>query len=208
MRIAREGAGAAPPVSLPEIPGFTRLRYLPRDAFYCGGELVPLVDEKDNIRRDLLDRACADQIVPYPPGIPVLRPGAGHHRKSSTIWSVCCAPRSASSFTGSCTTGNLPCLRVLRPAEERGCAGSVRRSTDPLIRPCNLKNGYVIQAISEEIMLPSFNTTKFGFRIRTRQGLVVEHLMIHGHDEADAERKLRRCTFTARSWTAVSCSPR
>jgi hypothetical protein len=41
-------------------------------------------------------------------------------------------------------------------------------------------------------MLPSLNTTKFGFRIRTRQGLVVEHLMIHGRDEADAERKLRQ----------------
>ena len=40
-------------------------------------------------------------------------------------------------------------------------------------------------------MLP-LSTTKFGFRIRTRQGLVVEHLMIHGRDEADAERKLRQ----------------
>ncbi len=41
-------------------------------------------------------------------------------------------------------------------------------------------------------MLPSLNTTKFGFRIRTRHGLVVEHLMIHGRDQADAERKLRQ----------------
>ncbi len=41
-------------------------------------------------------------------------------------------------------------------------------------------------------MPPSSNTTKFGFRIRTRQGLVVEHLMIRGRNEADAERKLRQ----------------
>jgi len=41
-------------------------------------------------------------------------------------------------------------------------------------------------------MLPLLNTTKFRFRIRTRQGLVVEHLMIHGRNEADAERKLRQ----------------
>jgi len=41
-------------------------------------------------------------------------------------------------------------------------------------------------------MLPSSNTTKFGFRIRTRDGLIVERLMIHGRDEADAERKLRQ----------------
>lgn len=36
------------------------------------------------------------------------------------------------------------------------------------------------------------STTKYGFRIRTRQGLVVENLLIHGRDEADAERKLRQ----------------
>ena len=33
---------------------------------------------------------------------------------------------------------------------------------------------------------------KYGFRIRTRHGLVVENLAIQGRDEADAERKLRQ----------------
>lgn len=37
---------------------------------------------------------------------------------------------------------------------------------------------------------PSF--LKYGFRIRTRHGLVVENLTIQGRDEADAERKLRQ----------------
>lgn len=41
-------------------------------------------------------------------------------------------------------------------------------------------------------MQASSSTTKFGFRIRTRHGLVVENLTIHGRDEADAERKLRQ----------------
>jgi len=36
----------------------------------------------------------------------------------------------------------------------------------------------------------ALSTTKYGFRIRTRDGLVVENLMIHGRDEADAQRKL------------------
>lgn len=36
------------------------------------------------------------------------------------------------------------------------------------------------------------NITKFGFRIRTRVGLVVDNLLIHGRDEVDAERKLRQ----------------
>lgn len=38
--------------------------------------------------------------------------------------------------------------------------------------------------------LPSF--TKFGFRIRTRPGLVVDNLTIHAMDESDAQRKLRQ----------------
>ncbi|HEY3433208.1 MAG TPA: hypothetical protein VGK09_11725 [Rhodocyclaceae bacterium] len=34
--------------------------------------------------------------------------------------------------------------------------------------------------------------TKYAFRIRTRVGMVVDHLMIHGRDEAEAQRKLRQ----------------
>lgn len=34
--------------------------------------------------------------------------------------------------------------------------------------------------------------TKFRFRIRTRQGLLIERLSIQGRDEADAARKLRQ----------------
>ena len=41
-------------------------------------------------------------------------------------------------------------------------------------------------------MQASSSTIRYGFRIRTRHGLVVENLIIHGRDEADAERKLRQ----------------
>jgi hypothetical protein len=34
--------------------------------------------------------------------------------------------------------------------------------------------------------------TKFGFKIRTRSGLVVDNLLIPGNDQADAERKLNQ----------------
>ena len=33
---------------------------------------------------------------------------------------------------------------------------------------------------------------KYGFRIRTRVGLVVDKLMIHGRNHEDAQRKLRQ----------------
>src|SRR5688572_9490661 len=75
MRIAREGHAPRRLVQTPEIPPFTRLRLLPRDAYYCGGELVPVFDERERVNRTLAGRVAADQIVPYPPGIPVLVPG-------------------------------------------------------------------------------------------------------------------------------------
>ncbi len=34
--------------------------------------------------------------------------------------------------------------------------------------------------------------TKYGFRIRTRVGLVLDKLLIHGRDHEDAQRKLRQ----------------
>jgi len=34
--------------------------------------------------------------------------------------------------------------------------------------------------------------TKYGFRIRTRVGLVMNNLMIYGNDPAEAHRKLRQ----------------
>jgi hypothetical protein len=49
----------------------------------------------------------------------------------------------------------------------------------------------------------SSSLLKYGFRIRTRHGLVVESLTIQGRDEADAERKLRQmylhCEILART---------
>lgn len=46
--------------------------------------------------------------------------------------------------------------------------------------------------------------TKYGFRIRTRDGLLVENLLIHGRDELDAERKLRQMYHGCE---IVECAP-
>lgn len=55
-------------------------------------------------------------------------------------------------------------------------------------------------------------TIKYRFRIRTRQGLVVEKLMIHGRNEAEAERKLRQmypnCEIIECSFRATPSVPR
>jgi arginine decarboxylase len=125
MRIAREGRAPRRLYRFPEIPGFTKLRCLPRDAFYCGGELMPLVDERDNIRRELLARVCADQIVPYPPGIPVLVPGQVITREIVQYLVGLLRSQKRVELHGIVYDGYLPCLRVLKPAEERGLRGLV-----------------------------------------------------------------------------------
>jgi hypothetical protein len=49
-----------------------------------------------------------------------------------------------------------------------------------------------LKGLNEGAFVSSSAIVKFGFRIRTRGGLIVDNLLIHGRDEVDAERKLRQ----------------
>ena len=75
LRLAKERRAPRTYARVPQAPGFTRLACLPRDAFYETGERLPLVDDDGRPNPQLAGRVCCDQIVPYPPGIPVLVPG-------------------------------------------------------------------------------------------------------------------------------------
>lgn len=76
-KLARERRRAAPlrPLELPPLPDISPLACLPRDAFFETGERVPLLAGQGSANPALLGRVSCDQIVPYPPGIPVLVPG-------------------------------------------------------------------------------------------------------------------------------------
>jgi hypothetical protein len=50
----------------------------------------------------------------------------------------------------------------------------------------------VLKVLTGEAMGAANSTTKFGFRIRTRTGMRVDNLMIHGRDLDDARRKLEQ----------------
>ena len=119
MRIAREGRAQRRLYKTPEIPGFTTLRYLPRDAFYCGGEIVQLVDEQDRLNKDLQGRISADQIVPYPPGIPVLVPGQLVTDEILQYLVGLLRSQKRVEMHGILYDGYLPCLRVLTASEEK-----------------------------------------------------------------------------------------
>jgi arginine decarboxylase len=120
MRIAREARAPRRLVQTPEIPPFTKLRFLPRDAYYCGGELMPVLDERERVNRALSGRICADQIVPYPPGIPVLVPGQLITRAIVDYLGGLLHSQKRMEMHGIVHEGYLPCIRVLKPAEEKG----------------------------------------------------------------------------------------
>jgi len=120
MRIARLARTPRRLVQTPEIPAFTKLRFLPRDAYYCGGELLPVFDERERFNRALAGRVCADQIVPYPPGIPVLVPGQLITRNILDYVGTLLHSYRSMEMHGIVREGYLPCIRVLKPAEEKG----------------------------------------------------------------------------------------
>src|ERR687895_237935 len=120
MRIAREGHQPRRLVQSPEIPAFTRLRFLPRDAYYCGGELLPLFDERERVNRRLAGRIAADQIVPYPPGIPVLVPGQLITATVVEYLAALLRSTRRMEMHGIVHEGYVPCVRVLKGDEEKG----------------------------------------------------------------------------------------
>ena len=122
------GPRAATPLPVPDIPEFTALRFLPRDAYYCGGEPLPILDDRDNVNKALVERVCADQIAPYPPGIPVLVPGQIVTREVVDYLAGLLRSQKRMEMHGIVHDGYIPCLRVL---SVRGARAEERRLTPP-----------------------------------------------------------------------------
>jgi arginine decarboxylase len=120
MRIARERRAAKRLYRTPDIPGFTQLRHLPRDAFYCGGNAVPILDEHDRINAGLNGKVAADQITPYPPGIPVLVPGQVITAEITQYLAGLLRSHKRVELHGIVYDGYVPCVRVLTAADEKG----------------------------------------------------------------------------------------
>ncbi len=74
--LAREPCDAETPVHrAPTLPALGEICQLPRSAYFGATRQLPLTDDHHGINRELIGRTAADQVVPYPPGIPVLVPG-------------------------------------------------------------------------------------------------------------------------------------
>ncbi|WP_439107417.1 aminotransferase class I/II-fold pyridoxal phosphate-dependent enzyme [Congregibacter sp.] len=66
-----------PVQSLPPsvLPALGDIQISPREAYFGESEELPLSDASHGVNKALVGRVSADQLVPYPPGIPVLVPG-------------------------------------------------------------------------------------------------------------------------------------
>ncbi|QEL54986.1 aminotransferase class I/II-fold pyridoxal phosphate-dependent enzyme [Chromobacterium paludis] len=117
LRLAKENRPARALGRMPEIPRFTRLACLPRDAFYEAGERLPLLDDDGRPNPALSGRVCCDQIVPYPPGIPVLVPGQVIDDTILAYLARLQKTQKTIEMHGLAEDGGEFYLRVLRPDE-------------------------------------------------------------------------------------------
>ena len=118
MRIAREKRAPRRLYRTPDLPPFTELVSLPRDAYYATGELVPLLDDNDQLNGKLAGRVSCDQIVPYPPGIPVLVPGQRITANIVDYLVRYLRVQNKVELHGVVYQGYVPSIRVLTESEE------------------------------------------------------------------------------------------
>jgi arginine decarboxylase len=119
MRISREKRAPRRLYRSPDLPPFTQLAVLPRDAYYATGELVPMLDDNDQINGGLAGRISCDQIVPYPPGIPVLVPGQRITDNIVEYLVRYLRVQNKVELHGVVYQGYVPSIRVLSAEEER-----------------------------------------------------------------------------------------
>lgn len=117
LRLAKDRRPPLTYARMPEAPRFSELACLPRDAFYEAGERLPLLDDRGQPNEALVGRVCCDQIVPYPPGIPVLVPGQVVTPEVVAYLTRLLQTQRSIDLHGLATLDGEWHLRVLSPAE-------------------------------------------------------------------------------------------
>ena len=78
-----------------------------------------MFDERERVNPELAQRVCADGIVPYPPGIPVLVPGQLITTEITEYLAGLLRSQKRMELHGIVYEGYAPCVRVLKAAEEK-----------------------------------------------------------------------------------------
>mgnify|MGYP003377210171 FL=1 len=77
------------------------------------------IRDRDKVNSNLNGRVSADQITPYPPGIPVLVPGQMITQGITQYLISMLRSQKRIEVHGIVYDGYLPCLRLLTTAEEK-----------------------------------------------------------------------------------------
>ena len=96
------------------MPALTDFACLPREAYFSPAVLVPLQGVERGVNPALVGAVSADQVVPYPPGIPVLVPGQRISEEIATFLCDLFRANAGIEIHGLVTQGDAPCLRVVR----------------------------------------------------------------------------------------------
>ncbi|MDP5210176.1 aminotransferase class I/II-fold pyridoxal phosphate-dependent enzyme [Microbulbifer sp. 2205BS26-8] len=96
------------------LPEFTRFTCLPADAYFAETEELPLMDNGTEVTQNLIGRTSADEIVPYPPGIPVLVPGQEISAQIVQFLQQLLQGQNTTEIHGLIFRSDEPMLRVVR----------------------------------------------------------------------------------------------
>ncbi|AFU99552.2 aminotransferase class I/II-fold pyridoxal phosphate-dependent enzyme [Simiduia agarivorans] len=107
------------------IPSLPPMRVLPRTAYFAEGEKLPLT--QDAHKGELVARVACDEIVPYPPGIPLVVPGQELTADILSAIANYVYERKDLEMHGVQTINGVPHIRVMRKeAEAEGKAELTR----------------------------------------------------------------------------------
>ena len=80
---------------------------------------MAMIDDDEQPNPALIGRVCADQIVPYPPGIPALVPGQVITMENLRFLLGLMKSHKRTDMHGVVYDGYLPCIRVVTQTEAK-----------------------------------------------------------------------------------------
>ncbi len=95
------------------LPALSELRCVPRDAYFGGSRRERVLSATGGLNPDLVGLICADQIVPYPPGIPLLVPGQLITQEIGEFLAHLCRANYGLELHGVIDSEDDPTLRVV-----------------------------------------------------------------------------------------------
>lgn len=99
------------------LPPLSAIEILPRTAYFGAGDAVPLCSADYSLNPRIIGALSAEQVVPYPPGIPVLVPGQVISREIAAFLLDLYRASNGIEIHGLLCEDDTPCLRVVADSQ-------------------------------------------------------------------------------------------